>query len=785
MELGRFITGLMLLVMVVCDPLFAATVTVNPGLPLQAGANYHEVGSALANFRRGDNWGNGSGDSVIISNGSYLMGTELQAGLLDSDTLDAVVPGGDGTLTIKSAPGESPVIALNPSPTQHYFMYFRRQGNYIVEGLNFVGIAGAPTVDGGPHRSVLGADSEDADGVEVGLTVRDCVFTKNDGANGAVMDFSQAPPDNTTPGAYQRAFYSGDSNNQGVLNVLFENCVMAYSNYGNGAIRIERDVPACEDTRSFVFRNVLVVSSRTGARIISGAACNTSFTFEECAFVNLVVGGIRFTDGVQGATAIIRDCIFSTKPAGSGTAIIVEDPGCWLNLTAERCTFWNNNNDMVWFTGRPASPQDTIVIRDLIDVDGNDALFRYDPYGSEPVSITVQEGIASHRAIRAEHPDSLKTLFSSLYGGTGPITSVPLTDFVNTSFNSAVFSNIRKWDKESNDFFDISPAVASKYQGKGFGGSDLTGGADFSNIIPTITPTATPAPPTPTPTPTNTLGPVTSPVKFQQGFLPDAGYQHDAAKLAGGNGNGFGAGGEREARLGTRWQKVNDYEWALFRYNLAVLSGRGLNLTGARLLVTTLGAAWDNTTTGQPVLDPPWPVTFHFKAYQVKEGNYDWIEGNGTEPNIGGGPINGLGEVTWPVQKNDQLCWQGSGFECAVGHLWPENHPFAPGSQGYNTYEAVIANGTEVFADVGEPWGNRVVTLEFTSVGIEYLQKVIDGVIQDAGFLVGPPDEIFGVGPDTYGHINIALDDHPTAAFRPILEIDFEGGTAVMDWVNY
>jgi len=781
MILQRWVLGLLLLLALVL-PTWSATVTVNPSVALVAGSNYHQVGAALANFQRGDTWGNGAGDTVLIHNGNYLMGTDLQTGLLESDTLDPVVPGGDGTLTIKAAAGQSPVIAMDPNPTRSYFMYFRRQGNYTVEGLTFVGAAGVPTTGGGIHRSVLGADSEDFDGVVVSLTVRDCVFTMNDGSNGAVMDFSGAVPTDSTNGTYQRAFYSGDSTNQGILNVLIENCVMAYSNHNNGAIRIERDVADCADTRTFTFRNVLVVSSRTGARVTNGAECNTTINFEECAFVNLSVGGLRFTDGVQGAKTTIKDCIISTQPTGSGSGIIIEDPGCWLNLTAERCTFWNNNNDMVWFTNRPENGQDKIVIRDLIDVDGNDALFRYDPYGSQPASITVEEGIASHRAIRAEHPDNLKALFSSLYGGAGPIASVPLSDFVNTSFNSSVFADIRMWDKESNNFFDISPVVAEKYQGKGNGGGNLTGGADLSAFVP---PTPTPAPPTATPTPTNTFPPVSSPARFQQGVLPDVGYQHDCAKLAGGNGSGFGAGAEREARLGTRWQKVNDYEWALFRYNLAALTGRGLNLTGARLLVTTLGAAWDNTTTGQPVLDPPWPVTFHFKVYQVKEGNYDWIEGNGTEPNIGGGPINGLGQVTWPVQKNDQLCWQGSGYECAVGHLWPENHPFAPGSQGYNTYETVIANGTEVFADVGVPWENRVVTIQFTQAGIDYLQSVIDGVIQDAGFLVGPPDEIFGVGPDTYAHINIALNDHPTATFRPILEIEFEGGTGVLDWINY
>lgn len=488
-------------------PGFAATVTVDRGSPQVPGVNYHEVSSAVGNFRKVDVWGNGSGDTVLISQGSYRIANELLPGFVTNNDVDEAVPGGDGTLTLRAAPGATPIIALDPMNPGVQFFYFKKQGRYILEGLTFVGPEGQPNIMGGTNRACLAADPFQMEGVAIRLEVRNCVFTKNNGSDGAVMDFTGSPPDNSTPGVLQRILYVGDNQSVGTLDVLFEDCVIAYSNHTE-AIRIDRNVddPAL-DARSFTFRNVLFASNRTRPLRVTSAYATAAFTFEKCCFINSPGELARFTDTQAGPSVRFSDCIFSSLPAGGASGIRLEGGG-FLNLVVERCTFHGGAADAIHFHG-PVGPllgQDTLVLRDLIDVNGNASLLRYQPSASElppggqPVSLSV-EAIASDGATPGDSHLSIETTFSSLYGGTGPISDVPLSDFVSTSFDSATFADIRAWDPESNDFFDIAQHAAPKYRDMGSAGADLTGGGQCVGcdaIDPT--PTATPNP-TPTPNP--------------------------------------------------------------------------------------------------------------------------------------------------------------------------------------------------------------------------------------------------------------------------------------------
>ena len=100
-----------------------------------------------------------------------------------------------------------------------------------------------------------------------------------------------------------------------------------------------------------------------------------------------------------------------------------------------------------------------------------------------------------------------------------------------------------------------------------------------------------------------------------------------------------------------------------------------------------------------------------------------------------------------------------------------------------------IAAGAST-GDLGSYWGapGKEVLLTFGPAGVDYLRRVVSGAIAagpecglygggcgDAGMLLAPPDEFFGIGPALYGNIRVATDDRPAPEelLRPRLEIDY------------
>ncbi len=496
----------------------AATVTVNAA----GGADYTELTRALGNFRRGDNWGDGNADTVLVQNGIYLMGSAFLPGDLDNVTLDSVVGGGDGTFTVRADTGASPILALDPAHTDRSFIYCRREGNVTLEGLTFVGRAGSPTFDGGQtHQAFIQGDSEDADGVQVIITIRDCVFTKNIGTTPGVddapeLDFTGDIPDNSTNGAYQGIFWSGDSRARGNLDVTIEDSVIAYSNYGNGAVFVQREIDDMDlgadpdesnDLRNFTVRNTLFASNQRAWRQVDGVAVKESATFEDCAFLNHPSEVVRFTDRITGMQVTFNHCLVD---AGNvidvgdgminGDTFFRVDDCAHVDLTVDEFTGRQGNNDLFRF-GRgdcvPANGLETIVLRNIVDVNGNDSVFRYNPdeddlgpgFEGQPASLTAS-GIASDNTVRTTQHDNIETILNN----ATVITDVPESDLLDVAFTNATFANIRSWDSVSNGFLDIAAASASKYIGMGDAGSDLRGGAEIEGQAgPTPTPLPIPS----------------------------------------------------------------------------------------------------------------------------------------------------------------------------------------------------------------------------------------------------------------------------------------------------
>ncbi len=443
----------------------AATVTVNPA----GGGDYTKVRDAIGDY---GTWANSTGDTIELVDGVHLV-----AEADGNDTIPPLNGGATDTLTITGASGASPIIAMDPADPPGRIFFVRRTGTYIIEGITFIGADGVVQDDStGVNRSVIQIDGDDP-GNDVRCEVRDCVITRNTGANVPDFDYTNAiPTAGATTGTYRRAFYTGDAGPNGDMQLLVEDCVVAYTSNGNGAIRVERD-PTAGNFRTFTFRNTLFVSNRTRALRCTNADTNTSFSIEGCAFVNTPNETLLFTDSAFGPSVSISDSIFAPLPAGNDNQIRLTDSSFLSTLTVERTTFSSNNNDQINFTGAGGSPgTEDIVLRDIIEYD-TDSILRYNEPGF-PNSLVVSN-IGSPAPVRTGSQDAAVIQpFADDFGTAGSLTHNPI--FENTTFDNTVFANIRSWDSSANNFMDVTNP---SYLGRASDGSDLSGGAEFSTNL--------------------------------------------------------------------------------------------------------------------------------------------------------------------------------------------------------------------------------------------------------------------------------------------------------------
>ncbi len=256
-------------------------------------------------------------------------------------------------------------------------------------------------------------------------------------------------------------------------------------------------------------------------------------------------------------------------------------------------------------------------------------------------------------------------------------------------------------------------------------------------------------------------------MEFQQGVLPDASYQHDGVAIASPN-SATAGGAATTFRIGNWWNSTANGWWGLFRYDLSALGD--VEITGAYIELTSTRGDYMDVGASSDIPDDM-PESLTINMYQINPDNYEWIEGTGTEAS--GASPNGMGEVSWVTQQNDVACWPVSG--CTSAGLYPQGHSQAPAVDTYNTYADIIGSGVSTNASANDYWSNLVVTLDFNSTGLAYLQSVVDGG-NDAGFLVAPPPEILAVAPAYYGIVSFAMDDNDTAAYRPKLVIEYTAG---------
>jgi hypothetical protein len=163
-----------------------------------------------------------------------------------------------------------------------------------------------------------------------------------------------------------------------------------------------------------------------------------------------------------------------------------------------------------------------------------------------------------------------------------------------------------------------------------------------------------------------------------------------------------------------------------------------------------------------------WHDTQTMHLYQVRPENYNWVEGAGS-----GEGGNGYGEVGFETMAEDVECWAYS--DCVEG-MWPEGWGYVqPGTTFFNA-SGVISDATAnmTWADLRGGSVFPTVDFVFNTAGVAYLQDVVDGTINDAGFLMAPPDETIGDGPDYYINFGIHTDDFTgDTSYRPKLTVDY------------
>jgi hypothetical protein len=256
-------------------------------------------------------------------------------------------------------------------------------------------------------------------------------------------------------------------------------------------------------------------------------------------------------------------------------------------------------------------------------------------------------------------------------------------------------------------------------------------------------------------------------ISFQEGVSPDASYEHDMAMLVGDTGSGWGAGAIDFFKIGARWTQATQWSWAIIRYDLSAIPA-GATINSATFVLEAIDAdAMDTSIQTQD--ETLWHDTQTMHLYKMLPANAGWIEGTGASE---GG--NGLGEVAFEVMQEDVACWPVS--DCTWANLYPEGWGYQPAGQPVWNASGVISDLTANMTYSSLRSGNFENTLEFdfNATGLAYLQDVVDGAADDAGFLLAPPDETIGDGPDEYIVFGVVTDDYaadPTK--RPRLDVNY------------
>src|SRR3990172_7078181 len=124
--------AVLVVLLFVASPAFAATVTVNAAAAPVPGSIYPTVRAAADNLAGGDTWGDGVDDTILVTDDAVVVEGQ-------QTTFHAFELG--GSLTVRNNPGDNPIIALSDPPPVRLFKVDESL-NATFDGLTIVGAAG-------------------------------------------------------------------------------------------------------------------------------------------------------------------------------------------------------------------------------------------------------------------------------------------------------------------------------------------------------------------------------------------------------------------------------------------------------------------------------------------------------------------------------------------------------------------------------------------------------------------------------------------------------------------
>jgi hypothetical protein len=448
---------------------YAATVTVNADAPPESGIMYNSIRTAAENLAGGDTWGNGTEDTILVTDDRVL----IEDGQVN---VHAFSPG--SSVTIRNNPGDAPIITLLPGPD--YLFRVNESINVTYQGLTIIGVDGGdPVFD--DTRAAFGMEAADPSFV-VNVIIRDCVVTRNKGGNIPELDYTA---DFDITGTFQRAIYHGDDPYMGLLTCTVEDSVFAFftPTTQNTAISFERQVapenPHSPATRILTLKGVMVTKvggDATGPG--HGMRCRdltseTTINIIDSYFSDCTGRGLFFSLNDLPRIGMNLNIVHSIIDDTGGTPAPINIDGRWNGtLTVDGATFIRPGGDMIYLE-KQSNGEGTIVLKNIISVPPDDSIFYRLPDGTNaPASISVECMNTDGPAARGTQPPIILAAFAADYGGTGPFTADPM--FLSTDIDSS-YTGIRKWDSTTNTLYDVGNPG---FSGKGTGGTNLVGGAE-------------------------------------------------------------------------------------------------------------------------------------------------------------------------------------------------------------------------------------------------------------------------------------------------------------------
>jgi hypothetical protein len=423
---------------------FAAEVTVNPA----GGGNYTTLFDAVDQYGA---WATASTtNTIILVDGKHAI--DLQPNLPDSL---------QGALVIKADSGAKPVLVNGEFLPD--MVDVSTAGKVVLDGLTMINSNGRTT------GRVLWVHQNSG---ALDLTVRNCVFTANNGSDQAITNYAAYYGARPTTGIWTTAIRFDSTPTAGVR-FNSENNVVAFTS--DSAVSVAMDLSTYAATSGFDFTGSLFYLCGVGQdvlRFMSSVQNGVKINFKKSAIIGQsgVAAGDGFRLGNSAASPLLAtfnledSLIYEIQ---NRPLRIEEFAG---TMTLNRCTIYTSNNDAIALSGSAAN-LGRYHFKDSIFKVG-DSLFRVTTSGIPALftTMTLQNVVVVGPCFRDTQNVLTKQVFLSQNNGAGPWRVDPL--FVQTSITSSTFNNVTHWNAVANNFLDVG---ASFYLDKSSAGGALTG----------------------------------------------------------------------------------------------------------------------------------------------------------------------------------------------------------------------------------------------------------------------------------------------------------------------